>query len=80
MGPRHLQVCISTLSELNDNDRKYSQIQHNKAKQGPKFMFVSSDGNKLAHKQLETHGCILRIVASDALVLKHQDISINGAN
>ena len=29
----------------------------------------------LTHKQLETHGCAISIVATDALVLKHQDIS-----
>ena len=34
----------------------------------------------LTHKQLETHGCILRAVATDALVLKHQAISIHGAD
>ena len=31
----------------------------------------------LTHKQLETHGCIVSIVATDALVLKHQAISIH---
>ena len=29
------------------------------------------------HKQPETHGCILTTVATDALVLKHQAISIH---
>ena len=33
----------------------------------------------LTLKQLETHGCILSIVATDALVLKHQAISILSA-
>ena len=33
----------------------------------------------LTHKQLETHGCVLSTVATDALVLKHQAISIHSA-
>ena len=33
----------------------------------------------LTHKQLETLGCILSTVATDALVLKHQAISIYNA-
>ena len=31
---------------------------------------------RLTHKQLETQGCILSPTATDALVLKHQVISI----
>ena len=34
----------------------------------------------LTHKQLETHGCILSTVATDALVLKHQAINTHSAN
>ena len=34
----------------------------------------------LTHTQLEMHGCILSIVATDALVHKHQVISINSAD
>ena len=34
----------------------------------------------LLHKQLEMHGCIISTVATDALVLKHQAISIHGAD
>ena len=34
----------------------------------------------LTHKQLETHGCILSTVATDALVLKHQAISIHSVD
>ena len=30
-----------------------------------------------AHKQLEKYGCVLSSVAADALVLKHQTISIH---
>ena len=33
----------------------------------------------LTHKELEMHGCILSTVANDALVLKHQAISIHSA-
>ena len=36
--------------------------------------------NSLNHKQLETHGCVLSTVATDALVLKHQAISIHSAD
>ena len=32
------------------------------------------------HKQLETHGCIISTVATDALMLKHQTISIHSAD
>ena len=35
--------------------------------------------NALTHKQLETHGCELSTAATDALVLKHQAISIHSA-
>ena len=34
----------------------------------------------LTHKHLETHGCILSTVATDALVLKHQTISTHSAD
>ena len=34
----------------------------------------------LTHKHLETHGCILSTVATDVLVLKHQDISIHSTD
>ena len=34
----------------------------------------------LTHKQLETYKGILSPVATDALVLKHQDISIHSAD
>ena len=34
----------------------------------------------LTHKQLEMHGCILSIVATDVLVLMHQGISTNSAD
>ena len=33
----------------------------------------------LIHKQLEKLGCEIRRVATDALVLKHQDINITNA-
>ena len=32
------------------------------------------------HKQLETHGYVLNTVTSDALVLKHQTISVHSAD
>ena len=35
---------------------------------------------ELTHKQLETYGCLLSTVATDALVLKHQGISIHSAD
>ena len=34
----------------------------------------------LTQKQLETHGCILITVATDALVIKHQAIGIHSAD
>ena len=34
----------------------------------------------LTHKQLEIHGCKLSIISTDALVLKHQAISIYNAD
>ena len=34
----------------------------------------------LTHKQLEMHRCILSTIATDALVLKHQAISIHSAD
>ena len=34
----------------------------------------------LTHKQLEMNGCILSIMATDVLVLKHQAISIHNAD
>ena len=39
-----------------------------------------ADETCLTPKQLETHGCILSNVATDALVLKHQAISIHSAD
>ena len=34
----------------------------------------------LTHKQLETHGCILNIVGTDALMLKQLSISTHSAD
>ena len=34
---------------------------------------------RLTHKQLETHVCVISTVATDALVLKHQAISMHNA-
>ena len=34
----------------------------------------------LTHKHRETHGCVVSTVATDALVLKHQAISIHNAD
>ena len=34
----------------------------------------------LTPKQLEIHGCVISIVATDALVLKHQAISNHSAD
>ena len=38
--------------------------------------FVSADDLTLTLKHRETHGCVVSTVATDALVLKHQAISI----
>ena len=35
---------------------------------------------RLTHKQLEMYGCVLSTVVTDALVLKHQAISIYSAD
>ena len=35
--------------------------------------------NELTLKHRETHGCVVSTVATDALVLKHQAISIHNA-
>ena len=35
-----------------------------------------TNGDKLTLKHRETHGCVVSTVATDALVLKHQAISI----
>ena len=39
-----------------------------------------SENIVLTHKQLEMYGCIFSPVATDALVLKHQAISIHSAD
>ena len=36
--------------------------------------------NRLTLKHRETHGCVVSTVATDALVLKHQTISIHNAD
>ena len=41
---------------------------------------ISLSLNVLTPKQLETHGCVFSIVATDALVLKHQTISTHSAD
>ena len=35
---------------------------------------------ELTHKHQETHGCVVSTVATDALVLKNQAISIHNAD
>ena len=42
-------------------------------------MCMNTDLLFLTHKHMEMHGCILSTVATDALVLKHQAISIHSA-
>ena len=42
------------------------------------FIFIFL--NDLTYKQLETHMCILSIVATDGLVVKHQAISSYSAD
>ena len=37
-------------------------------------------GVKLTHKQLEMHGCVLSTVPTDAIVQRHQIISIHNAD
>ena len=47
------------------------------------YDFPSADEHwmiELTHKQLETHGCELGTVATDALVLMHQAISTNSTD
>ena len=46
------------------------------------FMFskTNSSWHELTHNQLEMHGCVLTTVATDALVLKYQVISIHSAD
>ena len=39
-----------------------------------------SDYSPLTLKHRETHGCVVSTVATDALVLKHQTISIHNAD
>ena len=43
------------------------------------WSFYPARGHELTHKQMETHGCTPNTVATDVLVLKHQDISIHSA-
>ena len=43
-------------------------------------IFMSQSLDLLTHKQLEMHRCILIILATDALVLKHQAINIHNAD
>ena len=38
------------------------------------------EGHALTLKYRETHGCVVSTVATDALVLKHQAISIHNAD
>ena len=44
------------------------------------FTGFDVESHLLTHKQLETHGCVLSTVATDALVLKHQAISAHIAD
>ena len=41
---------------------------------------MSLGHNELTNKHLETYECVLSTVATDALVLKHQTISIPNAD
>ena len=42
-------------------------------------MGSSTAASNLTPIQLEMHGCILNTIATDVLVLKHQDICIHSA-
>ena len=44
------------------------------------LIYGSSVPERFTHKQLEMHRCILGTVVTDALVLKHQAISIHSAD
>ena len=44
------------------------------------YHMASLGHNELTPKHRETHGCLVSTVATDALVLKHQAISIHNAD
>ena len=44
------------------------------------LMLVILEQKLLTHKQLEMYGCVLSTIATDALVLTHQAISIHSAD
>ena len=54
--------------------------QGNKKSDAQKANKTTVQFSPLTLKQLERHGCVLRTVATDALVLKHQAISIHSAD
>ena len=45
-----------------------------------KISSIDFGANVLTLKHRETHGCVVSIVATDALVLKHQAISIHNTD
>ena len=51
---------------------------HNWLKSG--FLNLDPKSTLLTPKHRETHGCVVSTVATDALVLKHQAISIHNAD
>ena len=46
----------------------------------PHWQYKKLIQNTWTHEWLETNGCIISTVATDALVLKHQDISTHSAD
>ena len=70
-----LQKTLSNAFVWNENSCFFIQIS---------FKFVLNclidNESALSHKQMETLGCILGTVATDALVLKHQAFSIHSAD
>ena len=65
------QICQNSWCCLNFNTRAFVVVF------GTAFIF--SCRGELTHKQLETYGCVLSTVATNALMLKHQVISIHNA-
>ena len=70
----------SEILELSERYVKTLAKETENTLDGPFAGRITGYGKILTLKHQKTHGCVVSTVATDALVLKHQDISIHNAD
>ena len=73
-------MALCVVLQLSEKKQYWKNINENLIPCKDSISTNDTSLNVLTHKQLETHGCALSTVGTDALVLKHQVISTHSAD